>query len=168
MNGDLRGKYIGDAVDPPTDEAEHFIKCEACGGWIDCRDIAMVFDHEGTPRWAVTFGNPATRYQRFRFMTELWSLLSTLSIDPLASLGFCPMRGSDGFRLVFERSLLLLLKLSVAPRSKAPLVVTSDGPPIELPTPELPIGSPQAPICANASVELRDVAVTNANVLSFM
>jgi hypothetical protein len=58
-------------------------------------------------------------------MTEFRSLLSTLSIDPMASLGFCPMRGSDGLRLVFERSLLLLVKLSVAPRSKAPLVVTS-------------------------------------------
>jgi hypothetical protein len=41
-------------------------------------------------------------YQRPLFMTELRSLLSTLSIDPMASLGFCPMRGSDGFRLVFE------------------------------------------------------------------
>ena len=58
-------------------------------------------------------------------MTEFRSLLSTLSIDPMASLGFCPMRGSDGLRLVFERSLLPLVKLSVAPRSKAPLVVTS-------------------------------------------
>ena len=84
---------------------------------------------------AVTLGFLQFRYQRFRFMTESRSLLSTLSIDPLASLGFCPMRGSDGFRLVFERSLPLVLKLSVAPRSKAPLVVTSDGPPIELPTP---------------------------------
>jgi hypothetical protein len=63
-------------------------------------------------------------------MTELRSLLSTLLIDPPISLGFCPMRGSDGFRLVFERSLLLLLKPAVAPRSKAPLVVTSDGPSI--------------------------------------
>ena len=42
-----RGKYIGEAVDPPKDEAEHFIKCEACGAWIDCRDLGMVFDHEG-------------------------------------------------------------------------------------------------------------------------
>src|SRR5258706_11026311 len=74
-------------------------------------------------------------FQRFRLMTELRSLLSTLSIDPMASLGFCPIWGSDGFRLVFERSLPLLVKLSVAPRSKAPLVATSDGPPIELPTP---------------------------------
>jgi hypothetical protein len=63
-------------------------------------------------------------------MIELRSLLSTLFIDPLASRGFCPMRGSEGLRLVFERSLLLLLKLSVAPRSKAPLVATSDEPPI--------------------------------------
>jgi hypothetical protein len=42
------------------------------------------------------------RYQRPRFMTELLSLLSTLLIDPPMSLGFCPMRGSDGYRLVFE------------------------------------------------------------------
>ena len=42
-----RGKYIGEAVDPPKDEAELFIKCEACGAWIDCRDLGMVFDHEG-------------------------------------------------------------------------------------------------------------------------
>jgi len=108
----------------------------------------------------------ASAYQRFRFMTELRSLLSTWFIDPLASLGFCPMRGSDGVRLVFERSLLLLLKPSIAPRSKAPLVVTSDGPPIELPTTKLPVEPPEAPPCANASVELRDNAVIN--VLSFI
>jgi hypothetical protein len=41
-----RGKYIGEAVDPPADEAEHFYKCEACGAWVDCRDLGMVFDHE--------------------------------------------------------------------------------------------------------------------------
>jgi hypothetical protein len=23
----------------PIDEAEHFFKCEACGGWIDMRDL---------------------------------------------------------------------------------------------------------------------------------
>ena len=107
-------------------------------------------------------------YQRPLFMTELRSLLSTLSIDPMASLGFCPMRGSDGFRLAFERSLPPLLKLSVAPRSKAPLVVTSDGPPIELPTTKLPVEPPEAPPCANASVELKDIAVTNVIVLSFI
>jgi hypothetical protein len=33
-----RGKYLGRRVgDPPKDEAEHFIRCPACGGWIDCR-----------------------------------------------------------------------------------------------------------------------------------
>jgi hypothetical protein len=32
------GKYIGEAVDPPTEQAEHFIKCGACGAWMDCRD----------------------------------------------------------------------------------------------------------------------------------
>jgi hypothetical protein len=42
-----RGKYIGTRQGPPVDEAEHFIKCEACGGWIDCRDLGMVFSHEG-------------------------------------------------------------------------------------------------------------------------
>lgn len=43
----LRGKFMGEAVDPPTYEAEHYIKCEACGAWIDCRDLGMVLDHEG-------------------------------------------------------------------------------------------------------------------------
>ena len=43
-----RGKYIGTRVgQPATDEAEHFIKCPGCGGWIDCRDLAQVFEHEG-------------------------------------------------------------------------------------------------------------------------
>lgn len=43
-----RGKYIGKRVgDPPVDEAEHFIKCAVCGGWIDCRDLGQVFQHEG-------------------------------------------------------------------------------------------------------------------------
>jgi hypothetical protein len=30
----------------PTDEAEHFFKCEACGGWFDMRDLGAVLDHE--------------------------------------------------------------------------------------------------------------------------
>ena len=34
-----RGRYRG--------EREHFIRCPACGGWIDCRDLACVFEHEG-------------------------------------------------------------------------------------------------------------------------
>jgi hypothetical protein len=43
-----RGKYIGRRTgDPPQDEAEHLIRCPACGGWIDCRDLGQVFEHEG-------------------------------------------------------------------------------------------------------------------------
>lgn len=43
-----REKYIGERQDEPAaDESEHFIKCGACGGWIDCRDLGQVFDHEG-------------------------------------------------------------------------------------------------------------------------
>jgi hypothetical protein len=43
-----RGKYLGERVGgPPREEAEHFIKCAACGGWIDCRDLGAVFSHEG-------------------------------------------------------------------------------------------------------------------------
>ena len=42
-----RGKYIGKRVGlPATDEAEHFIRCPACDGWIDCRDLGQVFEHE--------------------------------------------------------------------------------------------------------------------------
>ena len=43
-----RGKYVGRRVgDPPKDEAEHFCRCPACGGWVDCRDLRQMFDHEG-------------------------------------------------------------------------------------------------------------------------
>ena len=43
-----RGKYRGKPVGtPPADEAEHFVKCPACGGWIDCRDLGAVLEHEG-------------------------------------------------------------------------------------------------------------------------
>jgi hypothetical protein len=31
----------------PESEAEHFIRCPACDGWIDCRDLGHVFEHEG-------------------------------------------------------------------------------------------------------------------------
>ena len=43
-----RAKYIGKRLGvPPASEAEHFIRCPACDGWIDCRDLAQVFEHEG-------------------------------------------------------------------------------------------------------------------------
>jgi hypothetical protein len=31
---------------PAMSEAEHFHKCEACGGWFDMRDLGAVLDHE--------------------------------------------------------------------------------------------------------------------------
>jgi hypothetical protein len=43
-----RGKYIAIRVgDPPQDEGEHFVRCPACGGWIDCRNLACVSPTEG-------------------------------------------------------------------------------------------------------------------------
>jgi hypothetical protein len=42
-----RGEFMGRRVGgDPANEAEHFIKCGACGGWIDCRDLGAVFEHE--------------------------------------------------------------------------------------------------------------------------
>ena len=44
-----RGVIFGRRVDdPPKSEAEHFIRCPARDGWIDCRDLGQVFEHEGT------------------------------------------------------------------------------------------------------------------------
>jgi hypothetical protein len=43
---------MGKLVDPGTGkpievaEAEHFMRCPSCGGWIDCRDLGQVFDRE--------------------------------------------------------------------------------------------------------------------------
>jgi hypothetical protein len=33
--------------DEPAGEAEHFIRCPTCGGWINMRDLAQVLEHEG-------------------------------------------------------------------------------------------------------------------------
>jgi hypothetical protein len=43
-----RGRYIGErvAVRRPT-WPSIFVKCHACGGWIDCRDLGSLFDHDG-------------------------------------------------------------------------------------------------------------------------
>ena len=41
--GTIFGRRVGK---PPKSDAEHFIRCPTCGGWIDCRD-AHLFDHEG-------------------------------------------------------------------------------------------------------------------------
>jgi hypothetical protein len=41
-----RGKHIGHCVCNLA-KAKHFYQCPACGGWVDCRDLGQVFDHEG-------------------------------------------------------------------------------------------------------------------------
>jgi hypothetical protein len=43
-----RDKYKGRRVDADAkDESEHFMRCPACGGYIDLRDLGQVFDHAG-------------------------------------------------------------------------------------------------------------------------
>lgn len=43
-----RNTYIGSPLNCTTlTEVDHYIKCAECGGWIDCRDLGSVFDHEG-------------------------------------------------------------------------------------------------------------------------
>jgi hypothetical protein len=43
-----RGEIIGDRVGgDPKSEAEHFIKCPKCGGYVDMRDLGQVLEHEG-------------------------------------------------------------------------------------------------------------------------
>jgi hypothetical protein len=43
-----RGEIIGARVGaPPENEAEHFLECPECGGWIDMRDLGQVLEHEG-------------------------------------------------------------------------------------------------------------------------
>jgi hypothetical protein len=42
-----RGTIMGKQTSGPLlSEAEHFHKCEACGGWFDMRDLGAVLDHE--------------------------------------------------------------------------------------------------------------------------
>jgi hypothetical protein len=41
--GKIIGKQIGGA---PLSEAEHFWKCEACGGYFGMRDLGAVLEHE--------------------------------------------------------------------------------------------------------------------------
>jgi len=59
-----RGKYIGKRLgDRPADEAEHFIRCPECDGWIDFRDLGHVFEQRrstATP-WRRTNRNVAVR-----------------------------------------------------------------------------------------------------------
>jgi hypothetical protein len=47
-----RGTYFGRPVGEQQrrDEVEHYIRCPGCGGWIDCRELGLVFEHEGPLR----------------------------------------------------------------------------------------------------------------------
>ena len=43
-----RGEIIGERVGgEPEDECEHYVKCPACGGYFDARDLAQVLEHAG-------------------------------------------------------------------------------------------------------------------------
>jgi len=58
-----RGKYIGKPLGAPLEsERAHFIKCPACGGWIDCRDLGQVFEHEGPLRGRIFCGKPEVHF----------------------------------------------------------------------------------------------------------
>jgi hypothetical protein len=48
-----RGTVIRRRVEGPPvmSEADHFIRCEACGGIIDMRDLAWIRDHEPDAPW---------------------------------------------------------------------------------------------------------------------
>jgi hypothetical protein len=42
-----RGQIISKVTDgPPLSEAEHFWKCEQCGGYFDIRDLGAVLEHD--------------------------------------------------------------------------------------------------------------------------
>ena len=42
-----RGKIIGERVDKPdASEAEHFMQCPVCGGYVDMRDLGQVLEHD--------------------------------------------------------------------------------------------------------------------------
>jgi hypothetical protein len=45
--GEIIGKRVGER---PKDDAEHFLLCPACNGWIDCRDLGQVLEHAGPYR----------------------------------------------------------------------------------------------------------------------
>jgi hypothetical protein len=46
-----RGTIIGRRVGvQPTDEAQHFFRCELCGGFFDKRVLGAVLDHEARCR----------------------------------------------------------------------------------------------------------------------
>jgi hypothetical protein len=53
LDGHSARGCIGDRIDPrigrplQVEEREHTYRCRACGAWVDCRDLGMVYQHEG-------------------------------------------------------------------------------------------------------------------------
>jgi hypothetical protein len=43
-HGEIIGKRVGGQA---KDEAEHFLQCPVCAGWVDMRDLGQVFEHAG-------------------------------------------------------------------------------------------------------------------------
>ena len=55
-----RGKYLGNLAGTRTkDEAEHFISCPTCGGWIDWRDLEQPFGFSEITARGQSAGNNA-------------------------------------------------------------------------------------------------------------
>ena len=43
-----RNKFIGQDINSPNkEESEHYMKCKICGGYVDMRDLGIVFQHIG-------------------------------------------------------------------------------------------------------------------------
>ena len=43
-----RGESIGQRLGgEPESEADHYMRCPACGGYFDMRDLGQVLEHEG-------------------------------------------------------------------------------------------------------------------------
>jgi hypothetical protein len=43
-----RGEILGEVVGRnPATEADYFVRCPDCGGYIDIRDLAQVVEHAG-------------------------------------------------------------------------------------------------------------------------
>ena len=53
-HGTIFGRRVGN---PPKSDAEHFIRCPACGGWFDCRDLGQAAAAGGSSRLRRTNGS---------------------------------------------------------------------------------------------------------------
>jgi hypothetical protein len=58
--GEIVGKRVGGE---PKSGAEHYIKCPACGAYVDMRDLGQVLEHEGSSGTGLLTAKPATKLQ---------------------------------------------------------------------------------------------------------